>query len=804
MLNRNLKPWFLLLIILFCLVGKNYGQWIQTNGPYACNVERIVFANNNLFASTNENGINRSSDNGDSWSFIHNGPAGDIVCTGANLFISILNNIYHSADSGATWSNVSTGLQNTNYYFLGAVGTTVFTMGYGVLYMSTNNGGNWVLANNGLNLTLPTSIVSIGTDWYLGTENGVFKSVNSGISWTPTSFPAFMHVYSIVTDGINLFAGSDNGGVYISSDGGNSWTAVNNGLTSTFINSLLIKGNNLFAATREGIFISTNNGSSWSPVNSGLENPYVNTLATNGTDIFAGTGGTGIFKSTDNGNSWFHASDSLDYAKTFSVIEHNGNLFAGIEWGGVFTSQNNGNTWEPVNGGLNFQTVNSLISYNNKIYAGAFNGAFVSDNNGNTWSDLGISTSIQQLHASNDTIFAATYSGLYLSNDSGVTWQLKNNGLTNNDLRKITTIGSTIFVATYGSPGGGVFRSIDNADSWTNVNDSLTHVFDMVSYGNALYVSSNIGGLYKSTDLGDTWNIIYPNNVNVASIQFNGNTMYIGVASGSGSRISVSTDFGTTWFNSNPLPYYYGSISDMLINGTAFYLATGHGVVINSNFLCTSFSNISPIACDIYNSPSGNYTWDSSGVYVDTLLNAAGCDSLIAIDLTIAELNSVLTYTGSTSFCRGDSLPLYTSPAYTSWQWYRNGIPILVGGTSDSYIARRKGNYYCVVSDSLGCIDTTNTVSINVPCLPPVEHERVGDETDESLLFEISQTNPEGTFTFSSSPGNLSVYNLYGQLILKKYISELQTEINFPALHGLYLFSLQTGSQQVTRKIYIQ
>ncbi|MEZ4721875.1 MAG: T9SS type A sorting domain-containing protein [Flavobacteriales bacterium] len=40
-------------------------------------------------------------------------------------------------------------------------------------------------------------------------------------------------------------------------------------------------------------------------------------------------------------------------------------------------------------------------------------------------------------------------------------------------------------------------------------------------------------------------------------------------------------------------------------------------------------------ACNSYTSPSGNDVWTISGIYMDTITNLAGCDSFMTIDLTI-------------------------------------------------------------------------------------------------------------------------------------------------------------------------
>lgn len=49
----------------------------------------------------------------------------------------------------------------------------------------------------------------------------------------------------------------------------------------------------------------------------------------------------------------------------------------------------------------------------------------------------------------------------------------------------------------------------------------------------------------------------------------------------------------------------------------------------------TSYGYLNVISCENYTSPSGNYIWTSSGVYSDTLINSVGCDSVVTINLTI-------------------------------------------------------------------------------------------------------------------------------------------------------------------------
>ena len=110
---------------------------------------------------------------------------------------------------------------------------------------------------------------------------------------------------------------------------------------------------------------------------------------------------------------------------------------------------------------------------------------------------------------------------------------------------------------------------------------------------------------------------------------------------------------------------------------------------------CASESTINPTACTEYTSPSGKYTWASSGIYYDTLYNAAGCDSIVTVNLTI--LNST-SNTINISACES-----YTSPS-GKYIWTN----------SDSYIDTIPNNAGCdsVITINL-IINNSSSATIN-------------------------------------------------------------------------------------------
>jgi len=104
------------------------------------------------------------------------------------------------------------------------------------------------------------------------------------------------NINSIATKGKYIYA-STVFGLFLSTNNGSSWTEINKGLPSSpTVETIAISGTSIYAATTEGVFKSTNNGNSWTAVNDTLTNSYIYSLAISGENIFAGTLGSGVWR----------------------------------------------------------------------------------------------------------------------------------------------------------------------------------------------------------------------------------------------------------------------------------------------------------------------------------------------------------------------------------------------------------------------------------------------------------------------------------------------------------------------------
>ena len=115
---------------------------------------------------------------------------------------------------------------------------------------------------------------------------------------------------------------------------------------------------------------------------------------------------------------------------------------------------------------------------------------------------------------------------------------------------------------------------------------------------------------------------------------------------------------------------------------------------------------ISDVACGEYVSPSGKYTWDSTGVYDDTLVTVTGCDSILIIKLTVPKVNTFVTSDGKT---------ITAEASGDMYRWLQCGTPYIVIDTavSQSYTPGVSGSYAVEVTHQ-ACADTSSCIQVDL------------------------------------------------------------------------------------------
>ena len=109
---------------------------------------------------------------------------------------------------------------------------------------------------------------------------------------------------------------------------------------------------------------------------------------------------------------------------------------------------------------------------------------------------------------------------------------------------------------------------------------------------------------------------------------------------------------------------YSGNGNTGTLNGFALSGATSNWV--NGPLLSggNTASTLSASNCVSYTSPTGHHVWTLSGTYADTLPNAAGCDSIITVHLTIGSSQRTMTVHSCDTFIAPNGAHLTQSGTY--------------------------------------------------------------------------------------------------------------------------------------------
>ncbi len=191
-----------------------------------------------------------------------------------------------------------------------------------------------------------------------------------------------------------------------------------------------------------------------------------------------------------------------------------------------------------------------------------------------------------QIHAlavnREEDIFAGTINGMYRSLDNGDTWTPINNGLfvTSVNALAINDAGD-VFAGT----SGGVYRSTDNGDSWLLRASGLTDLFiqSLTARPNGdIYAGTRSAGAFVSSNNGDTWT---PVDTSLTSVDIRALTTDIAgeVLAGTINGVFRSFNDGATW-----VPINTGltdtTVQALIVNQAGrFFAGTANGIFMSTD-----------------------------------------------------------------------------------------------------------------------------------------------------------------------------------------------------------------------------
>jgi len=225
-------------------------------------------------------------------------------------------------------------------------------------------------------------------------------------------------------------------------------------------------------------------------------------------------------------------------------------------------------------------------------------------------------------------------------------------------------------------------------------------------------------------------------------------------------------------------------------------LATSAGCdstfTINLSIHTNSTATLPVTACNQYLSPSNKYIWTSSGTYIDTIPNVAGCDSILTIDLTILELDTTVSRNGAT---------LTANQANVDYQWIdcNNGNKPVDGATHQVFTPEKNGTY-AVVIITASCTDTSSCMTVSNVRTHKIYTNKVSVYPNPSSgSFSLMMDKPYPALTFI-------IRDVNGKKILENKVKNLQIiPIDINIHDGLYFIQIIDEARQevFTQKITI-
>jgi photosystem II stability/assembly factor-like uncharacterized protein len=427
--------------------------------------------------------------------------------------------VYRSTDRGETWSFIFGGPFDKDFprFTIGLApgnSQTIYLFGSGAIggssaarfFVSPDGGNTWTDRNaTGLQTIFSDYIAVDPTDVdtiYLG-QLDLLKSTNGGATWAPISSSAnisssnYVHVdqhcfaFSPVNHTTFLIGGD--GGLYKTIDGGSTYKSLNDTLSLAQFFGLTLHPVDPLAAYGGTQDNGTNRREpaslGWREFAGGdgghmVINPLDPRM------VFVSYQLGGIWRLRNNGDSFdavvaqagTFGNDRVAFIPPFTGNELNSTLYFG-SWR-LYTSSDLGNTWTAPAGTLDLtkggsdvlSTLGVAPSDPNVIFSGSSQGrAMVSTNGGKNWMD--ITTGLPNRYITSLSIDQSNPGIAYLS------------------------------VSGYGSPH--IFRTSNFGAAWVNVSNNLpdiptnTLLIDPIQ-PSTIYAGTDIG-VFRSTSSGATW-----------------------------------------------------------------------------------------------------------------------------------------------------------------------------------------------------------------------------------------------------------------------------------------------------------
>jgi len=301
--------------------------------------------------------------------------------------------LYFSSDNGNVWTDISDGLQITQFYSLGVSQTVQDKVITGAqdngTFLKTATNWDAVIGGDGMECIIDYTNANImyGALYY----GDIRKSTNGGNSFSsigPSNNGAWETPYELDRNNPEImYIGYDE--LHKTTNGGNSWNIITNNETNggkiDEIGMSKSNSNVIYFSDGANIFTTTNGGGSWVNINNNLPYKTISYIIVHPNDankvwvtLSGYTASEKVYKTTDGGNSWVNISGNLPNIPVNCIVldesSNNENLYIGTDLG-VFITDSTLTDWNMFN---NNSLPNVIVSeleiqyQSNKLIAATF------------------------------------------------------------------------------------------------------------------------------------------------------------------------------------------------------------------------------------------------------------------------------------------------------------------------------------------------------------------------------------------------------------------------------------------------
>ncbi len=291
-------------------------------------------------------------------------------------------------------------------------------------------------------------------------------------------------------------------------------------------------------------------------------------------------------------------------------------------------------------------------------------------------------------------------------------------------------------------------------------------------------VISRTFGNFKITSNAVNGNICEGDQLNLTASP--GFSSYVFTVDGGQVQNSAANTYGYT-----PVATTTATVNTSI--GDCLYSAT-----ITVNQIQASSSSMAATICPGDSYQFGGQTLTSAGAYTNTIPNAAGCDSVITLNLT---LNSPVSVAVTQS---GSNLTATASPATASMQWVDcPAFTFIAGETGATYNPTAlTGSYAVIVNSTDGCADTSACIAIDQTGI---------DELGRANYIKLYPNPTTNVVNLISEIGRIKQYIVYdaqGRIVSSSEIKSNSNEVSIDISKyeaGSYVIEISTEKGKIMK-----